>query len=138
MDIGVAPDLRQNIVVTLYLLFTHNYIAFAYLTGMIVGIGLLIWKPSRFATFIFLGFAVLLFSFEYDKHIIAGLREQTLKSLITTTPHFRLQRIVNLFLSDLLPILFYVAGWGMVLGSIIYAALKLSKKDNKSKEITHR
>ena len=132
----ITPDLRQNIVVTLYLLFTHNHIAFAYLAGIIVGIGLLIWKPSRFATFIFLGFSILLFSFEYDKHIIAGLREQTLNSLITTTPHFRLQRMVNLFLSDLLPIFFYLAGWGMVLGSIIYAAIRLSKTNKKNKDIT--
>lgn len=128
MELGVAPDLRQNIAVTLYLLFTHNYIAIAYFTGMVIGIILSIKKPSRFATFIFLGFGLLLFSYEYDKHIIAGLREQTLRSLITVTPHFKLQRLVNLFLSDLLPVLFYITGWGLLLGSIVYAGLKLGKK----------
>ena|SRR3989338_2813130 len=124
----MAPDLKQNIAVTLYLLFTHNYIAIAYFSGMILGIILSVWKPSRFAVFIFLGFAILLFSYEYDKHIIAGLREQTLKSLITVTPHFKLQRIVNLFLSDLLPILFYITGWGLLFASIVYAGMKLGKK----------
>src|SRR3989344_9659954 len=124
----IAPDLRQNIVVTLYLLFTHNYIAFAYLAGMILGIALLVWKPSRFATFILIGFSILLFSYEYDKHIIAGLREQTLKSLITITPHYRLQRFVNLALSDLMPVVLYVIGWGLIFASLVYAGKKMANK----------
>ena len=128
MDLGVTPDLRQNIVVTLYLLFSHNYIAIAYFTGMVIGIILSIWKPSRFATFILLGFAILLISFEYDKHIIEGLREQTMNSLITITPHFKVQRFVSLFLTHLLPVLFYMAGCGMFFGAIIQAAIKLARK----------
>ena|SRR3989344_4656178 len=127
----IAPDLKQNIAVTLYLLFTHNYIAIAYFAGMILGIALSVWKPSRFAVFILLGFSILLFSYEYDKHIIAGLREQTIKSLITQSPHYRLQRIVNLFLSDLLPIIFYITGWGMLFASIVYAGLKINREKKK-------
>ena len=125
---GVSPDLRQNIIVTLYLLFSHNYIAIAYFSGMILGIVLSVWKPSRFAVFIFLGFGLLLFAYEYDKHIIAGLREQTLKSLITITPHYRLQRFVNLALSDLMPVVLYVIGWGLIFASLVYAGKKMGKK----------
>src|SRR3990170_8644065 len=126
--INIAPDLRQNLIVLGYLFFSHNYIALAYFCGMILGIILSVYRPSRFATFILLGFGLLLFAYEYDKHIIAGLREQTLKSLITVTPHYRLSRIVNLFLSDLLPVLFYITGWGMLFGAIVYAAAKLGKR----------
>lgn len=125
---AVSGDLRQNIIVTVYLLFTHNYIAIAYFLGMGLGVFLSIYKPSRFSTFILLGFAILLFSYEYDKHIIAGLREQTLKSLITVTPHFRLARYINLLLSDLLPVLLYIAGWGFIFGAIFYAARKIRDK----------
>ena len=132
MDAAITPDLQQNIVVTVYLLFSHNYIAIAYFTGIVLGIILSLWKPSRFATLVLIGFSILLFSFEYDKHIIAGLREQTLKSLITQAPHYRVQRLVNLFISDLLPVLFYVTGWGMLFTSIVYAALKLGKGKKKS------
>ena len=124
----LSPDLRQNIVVTLYLLFVHNYIAFAYLAGLIIGIILSLYRPSRFATMIFLAFAILLFSFEYDKHLIAAFREQTLNSLITITPHFRLQRLLNLLISDVLPVIFYLIGWGLLFASIILAALNLGKK----------
>lgn len=125
----IAPDLQQNIIVTLYLLFSHNYIAFAYFAGLVISIALAIYKPSRFTTFCFLGFAILLFSYEYDKHIIAGLREQTIKSLITITPHFKLQRMLDLVFSDLFPVLFYVTGWAFIFLAIIYAARKLTRSN---------
>lgn len=128
----MAADLQQNIIVTFYLLFSHNYIAIAYFSGMLLGIILSLVKPSRFAVFVFLGFAILLFSYEYDKHIIAGLREQTLKSLITVNPHYRLSRFVNLFLSDLLPVIFYISGWGLVLGAIVIAALQLGNNKKRN------
>ena len=123
----IPPDLRQNIIVTIYLLFSHNYIAIAYFTGLVISIILAIYRPSRFTTFCFLGFGVLLFSYEYDKHIIAGLREQTIKSLITVTPHFKLQRMLDLVISDLFPVLFYVVGWAFLFLAVIYGALKMHK-----------
>src|SRR3989338_2072949 len=125
--INIAPDLRQNLIVLGYLFFSHNYIALAYFCGMILGIILSVYRPSRFAVFIFLGFGLLLFAYEYDKHIIAGLSEQTLKSLITITPHYRLQRFVNLALSDLMPVVLYVIGWGLIFASLVYAGKKMGK-----------
>ena len=124
----MAPDLKQNFAVTLYLIFSHNYIAFVYLTGVFIAIILSIKKPSRFTVFMLLGFITLLFSFEYDKHIIEGFRQQTLDSLITITPHYRLQRIINIAIAEIFPILFYIIGWGLIFVGIIYAALKLEKK----------
>ncbi len=120
-------DLGQNIITTIYLLFSHNYIAFAYFIGLLIGISLALYRPSRFATLILLGFAILLFSFEYDKHIIEGFREQTIKSFITTQPHFRLQRIIDVLISEILPIVFYITGWAFIFFSIIYAGLKMGK-----------
>ena len=124
----MTSELQQNIFVSFYLLFTHNYIAFAYLAGLIFSLALSLYRPSRFTTLTTLGFGILLFSFEYDKHIIAGLREQTIRSLITTTPHYRIQRLVDLLLSDLLPVLFYVAGWSFIFIAIYYGAVKIQKK----------
>ncbi|OGG14001.1 hypothetical protein A3D77_03385 [Candidatus Gottesmanbacteria bacterium RIFCSPHIGHO2_02_FULL_39_11] len=123
----IAPDLSQNIATTIYLIFAHNYIAFAYLTGMLVGIGLAIWKPSRFSLFVFLGFAILLFSFEYDKHIIEPLRNQTITSLVTVTPHYKVSKVIDALISEIFPVLFYTVGWGMVFTSIVYAGVKLGK-----------
>ncbi|MBI3379387.1 hypothetical protein HY029_01370 [Candidatus Gottesmanbacteria bacterium] len=124
----VAPDLQQNIIVTLYLLFSHNYEAIGFFMGLVISIVLAIYRPSRFTTFAFLGFAILLFSFEYDKHIIVGLREQTVRSLITMQPHYKVQKLVNLVISELLPVLFYVTGWAFLYLSVIYGARKIGKK----------
>lgn len=126
MNTAVTSDLSQNVIVTLYLLFSHNYIAFAYLAGLILSIILSIYRPSRFTTFAFLGFAILLFSFEYDKHLISAFRDQTVKSFITTQPHFKLQRLLELIISEILPVLFYVSGWICLFVAIIYAAVRLN------------
>lgn len=127
----MAPDLKQNFAVTLYLLFSHNYIAFVYLIGVMLSAFLSLTKPSRFTTLMLLGFLVLLFSFEYDKHIIEGFRQQTLNSLITVTPHFRLQRIINIMITEIFPILFYVTGWILIFIGIVYGAIKLEKGHKK-------
>ena len=87
----ITPDLKQNILVTLYLLFSHNYIALAYFAGLLLSIGLSLYRPSRFTSVCLLGFGILLFSYEYDKHLIEAFREQTLRSLITIQPHYRFQ-----------------------------------------------
>ena len=128
MNPASSSDLQQSLITTIYSLFSHNYEAAAYFTGMIIGIILLIRRPSRFATFIMLGFAVLLFQFEYDKHIISALRDQTLTSLATAKPHLRFQRIVSVIITELMPIILYIAGWGMIYISIIAAALKKRPK----------
>lgn len=128
MTPSIAPDLSQSLITALYSLFSHNYEALAYFTGMMIGIILLIKKPSRFATFIMLGFAMLLFQYEYDKHLVSALRDQTLTSLSTARPHLRFQRIVSVIITELMPIVLYIAGWGMIYISIIAAALKTHEK----------
>ena len=124
----ITAELQQNILVTIYLLFSHNYEAIAYFAGLIFAVILAVYRPSRLAVFALLGFAILLFSFEYDKHIITGFREQTIKSLITITPHFKLQRLLNLIISELLPVLFYVTGWVFIYLAILMGAKKTGKK----------
>lgn len=125
---AVTPDLQQNIVNTVYLLFAHNYIAFAYFAGVLVGIFLAFFRPSRYSTLILLGFAVLLFSYEYDKHIIDPLRVQTVNSFITATPHYKVSKLIDLFISEILPILFYVTGWALLFGAIISRGLTVPKR----------
>lgn len=125
----LTADLKQNAIVSLYLLFSHNYIVFAYLFGLMIAIITAVVRPSRFSILMLLGFAVLVFSFEYDKHIIAGFREQTLKSLITATPHYRLQRLINLVISEVIPIALYFLGWLFIYVGLIAGAF--GKKQDK-------
>lgn len=128
----ITAELQQNIVVTLYLLFTHNYIAIMYFAGLVLAIALSFYRPSRFTTLITVGFAVLLFSYEYDKHIVDGLREQTTRSLITMTPHYTLKRYIDLFLADLLPMLMYGFGWLCLFVAIFYAAVKVDIQTSRT------
>jgi hypothetical protein len=121
----ITPDLSANIITTLYLLFSHNYIVFAYLTGLIISVFLSLYRPSRYATLLLLGFALLTFSYEYDKHIVDGLRDQTLTSLITAKPHYTVQRWINIAIGEILPVFFYTFGWFL----IFLALIKKSKKN---------
>lgn len=115
----ITPDLSANIITTLYLLFSHNYIVFAYFTGLVISVFLSLNRPSRYATLLLLGFALLTFSYEYDKHIVDGLRDQTLTSLITAKPHYTAQRWVNIFIGEILPIFFYTSGWFLIFLALI-------------------
>jgi hypothetical protein len=125
----MTPELQKNTINTIYLLFSHNYIAFVYLTGILISTFLAITRPSRYAVLLLLGFIILLFSFEYDKHIIVPFREQTLKSLITSTPHYKLTKLIDIIIADIIPIITYLAGWTLVFISIISAGLKMGKKN---------
>jgi hypothetical protein len=56
------------------------------------------------------GFSLLLLGFEYNKHIMEPLMEQTKNSLITERQSYRIARVVEIVLGKLLPIGFYAAG----------------------------
>jgi hypothetical protein len=115
----VTPDLSSNIIHTIYLTFAHNDVLFAYLVGLVIAVVMALKRPSRFATLLILGFAVLAFSFEYDKHIIVGLRDQTIGSLITEKPHFKVQKFTDELISEIMPIVFYIGGWAIIFTALI-------------------
>lgn len=127
----MTSEVSQNTITAFYLFFSHNYIVFAYFLGLLLTVFLSIRTPSRSHIFLLLSFAILTFSFEYDKHIIVPFREQTIKSLTTITPHYKLKRLVELSITHLFPMLFYLVGWiCMYIGIVI----KHSTKTNKSHE----
>lgn len=114
----MAPDTVQNIFFTIYFIFLHNFAAIFYSLGIIVGIVLSLWKPSRPYILIMLGFIILLFSFEYSKHIVEPLKEQTTNSLVTMRESPRIERVVHIVVARLVPLALPLLGWIMVLGGI--------------------
>lgn len=106
----MAPDTRQNIVVMLTLLFGHNFLAITFLTGLIVATAYSLWKPSRGAILLMVGFAFLLFAFQYEKHIADALIEQTTGSLITERQSGRIEWIIQKLLGKAATPLFYLTG----------------------------
>jgi len=126
----ITPDLKQNIFYTLYFTITHNALALFYFSGIIFAIGLSLYRPSRKSVLLLLGFSLLLFGFQYNKHILEGLREQTLNALITIQEHNKVRRIINIITLKLLPLFFPLAGGFLVLlsGYLYFIEYKLRKK----------
>lgn len=121
---ALTPELKQNIFYTVYFTVTHNVPVFVYGAGILVSSVLAILKPKRSYVLFLLGFIILLFAFEYKKHILDGLKEQTINALITIQEHNLVRRIVNIVLIKLLPIGMPIVGWSF----IIMGAYLLRKK----------
>ncbi|MCX6730476.1 MAG: hypothetical protein NTZ55_01385, partial [Candidatus Roizmanbacteria bacterium] len=102
---SLSPDLKQNIFYTVYFTVTHNLPVFIYGIGIVAFALLAIIKPKRSYIFFLLGFIVLLFAFEYQKHILDGLKEQTINALITVQEHNTVRRLINIVLVKAAPIL---------------------------------
>lgn len=120
----ISADLSATIIHTVYGTFSHNYVLFSYLLGFLVSTVLVIFRPSRFSFLLVLGFLILAFSFEYDKHIAAGLREQTLEALMHDRTYYRTQKIVSLFISEVLPMFLYLLGWVLVYIALVIGGMK--------------
>lgn len=112
---ALTPELKQNIFYTVYFTVTHNIPVFVYGAGILVSAVLAILKPKRSYVLFLLGFIILLFAFEYQKHILDGLKEQTINALITIQEHNLVRRIINIVLIKLLPIGMPVVGWSFIL-----------------------
>lgn len=106
----MAPDTQQNILVAMFLLVEHNFFAIVFLCGAIISTGLALYKPSRGAILMIIGFTLLLFAFEYQKHILEGLLEQTKGSLITERQSYRLEWILDKTFGKVLPPFLYFIG----------------------------
>lgn len=121
---ALTPELKQNIFYTVYFTVTHNVPVFVYGAGILISSVLAILKPKRSYVLFLLGFIILLFAFEYQKHILDGLKEQTINALITIQEHNLVRRIVNIVLIKLLPIGMPVVGWTF----IVFGTYLLRKK----------
>jgi len=121
--IGIM-NLTNGLINTAFLTFIHNQDAIGYFIGIIIAVLLLFYKPSRINMLFLLGFIFLLFGFEYNKHIIAPLEDQTLSSIgANGGAEVFFKRIFQ----KLLPISFFLIGWGSVFWGIIFQTFKLKK-----------
>ena len=126
----IAPDLKQNIFVMIYSIIVHNFFAIVFSCGILVGILLSIIKPTRKSVLFLLGNSILLFAFEYNKHIRESLRDQTIGSLITLKRYYKLEWFINVFTIKILPVLLYITGLTLV---VISVYLYLIKKNSHKK-----
>lgn len=126
----INPDTQQNILYTAYFLVLHNFFALLFAFGIVCSVAWAIYRPSRPAVLMIVGFSLLLLGFEYNKHIMEPLMEQTKNSLITERQSYRIARVVEIVLGKLLPVGFYAAG----LASVGIATFLLSFRKTPPKQ----
>lgn len=114
-------DLKHNVVIGFIQLLAHNGLVFVYVAGAVISLGILVFKLKRIAAVYLIGFATLALKFEYNKHIMEPLREQTVATVITNPDtHLFTQRLLNIFLIRGVPTILWLIGWGTLLGATIY------------------
>jgi len=137
MTPSIPPDLQQNLAIAAELTLFHNVWAILYFLGLIVAIVWSLVKPSRSATLAFLGFALLLFSFEYTKHILEPFRNQTMSQIITEQPHLKVQRLIDISLIRIIPSGSFITGWiSLLLSFLLYTSPHFLQKKGKKKRLT--
>jgi len=128
----IAPDTQQNILYMIYFIVLHNTEALFYAAGITITTLLALYKPKRGLIIMMWGFAILLFAFEYNKHILEPLRQQTIDSLITVRESWRIEHTINYVLTRAVPKGLPILGWALIgLGLIfdrVFAMLFLNKK----------
>lgn len=126
-----TADLTDSIFATIYSTFDHNNLVIAYALAALLSAFLVYLRPNRFHLLLLFGFSILAFNFEYEKHLIAPLRDQTLKALAPDPlSHIRTQRYTEVFLSVLVPIGLYVIGWSLIFWAMIIGGNKVGKKNS--------
>ncbi|MCX7996447.1 MAG: hypothetical protein N2691_01650 [Patescibacteria group bacterium] len=125
----MAPDTQQNLSIALALLFKHNGLAIVFLSGILASIGYALYRPCRGAILLIVGFALLLFAFEYEKHISGPLIEQTSTSLITERESWRLAWIIKKVLGKLVTPALYMVGVALLgIGAVLLRPTKTRTK----------
>lgn len=128
----MAPDTQQNLLYTVYFIILHNWEAIFYASGIILTTLWMFYKPTRAKILIMWGFIMLLFVFEYNKHILEPLREQTINSLITERQSWRIADTINRVTMRIIPRGVPILGWILI---ILGSYLQLVKKGLIIKQI---
>lgn len=114
-------SLKTGIFQFLYFTFLHNADAIAYFVGILFVFSLLLAKPRRILVLFLMGFILLELRFQYLKHIVDPLYDQTVGAMLQGGTFFRTRRFLDLFINDLIPLLLYFGGWGSLCAGIFFS-----------------
>ncbi len=116
----VSAELQRGLLDLVYFTWLHNAEALAYFAGCVITLGLQFIKPRRLYLLFFVGFLVLLIEFEYVKHIVEPLQQQTLQTVLQQgASGVRFQKLTDIFLEKLIPLTLYIIGWGSIFFGIV-------------------
>lgn len=106
----VGPDVEQAIEHLFKLTFLHNAYPIVLFFGAFTSLGFALHKPSRPRILFFTGLMLLFLHFEYQKHIVEPLLEQTQITLTTDVPRWRFIWFTEKFLTKITPIMLFGGG----------------------------
>lgn len=126
----ISPELQQGIFNLIYFTWLHNGQAIAYFVGILISLYLQFKNPNRKNLLLFIAFILLLLQFEFVKHIITPLEEQTLQAVYEQgVQATRFTRLTQLFIQKFIPFGLYLAGWGSLFLAIFSSEKKPSDFD---------
>lgn len=126
----VGPDVEQAVHYTLRLTVLHNFIPIMLSLACLGSLIFLIINPSRLRVLLLIGFGLLLLHFEYLKHIMEPLVNQTTVSLITVDRNYRFEWLVQKMLTKGIPLLLFLTGWICIIGPAAFLFFKKKKGYN--------
>jgi len=115
---------QQGLFQLIYWTWLHNYEVIALAFGALLAIGLMMKNPKRIYLLFFLGFSLLIFQFEWTKHIVQSLEEQTLQTVIVSDTQTKARRLIDFTLNRLVPFGTYLGGWGLIFIGMILGGKK--------------
>ena len=132
----MQPTLQTGIFRFLYNTWAHNADALAYFMGIGITFLLLFHKPRRSLVLILIGFICLFIRFEYIKHVADPLRDQTVGAIIQGSQGLQsTQQKLGVFFDEILPLMFYIGGWGGLFSGLWLMTLEAEGKDIKFSRI---
>ena len=127
--------MKQGLFQLVYFTFLHNELAIGFALLAIVSLVILIKKPARRYVFFFVGFLILLFHFEYNKHIVKDLADQTVSTVFLEEGNYKARWLTNGLIYHAVPTVLWLIGWlGIALGVINPKFKKLSNFFQKKKQ----
>ena len=109
--------MKRNFAELLYTTWLHNDFAIACAVGVALALFLLLKKPSRRGVLLLVGFSVLFLRFQYLKHIVEPLLDQTTGVLLREEAVGGSPKLF-VVLNVLVPFGMYLVGWGSVFGAV--------------------
>lgn len=118
---------QQGLFQLVYWTWLHNYEVIALAFGALLAILLMMKNPKRIYLLFFLGFSLLIFQFEWTKHIAQSLEQQTLQTVIVSDTQTKAKKLIDFTLNRLVPFATYLSGWGLIFMGMILGGRNTKK-----------
>ena len=115
---GVGPDVEQAVDHFFGLTFLHNWYPIMLVVVLLGVTAYALYKPQRSRILFMLSAAFLLLHFEYVKHFMDYLLNQSQVTLTTEDPNYRFIWITDKLATRIIPFGLLISGIGTLLGGI--------------------